>query len=162
MSLTCVECPSSSLVIETQPSPKATALELGNQNEERSTSKLTTWHSRFKLHPHLGASPSGVMSCFQGGNGLLEVKFLYSKWKLAMLPSETITVFTYTINSIKTKDKWQCVNVHKRQKCSSKKWYGCRDEKRTETRCHSEWNNNFLEFCTHSYIPQASHNPTIM
>ena len=38
------------------------------------------------------------------------------------------------------------------------KMMGCRDEKSTETRHHSEWKNN--EFYTHFYIPQAIYDVT--
>ena len=91
-----IDSPSQSLVkrIMQQVSiPKAAALEWGKTHEPQArkecTSAVQSKHTLFKVemtglhinpqYPHLGASPDGLISCACCGDGLLEIKWPYSK-----------------------------------------------------------------------------------
>ena len=93
---TSLDSPSSSLIssiLQQRPIPDVAALRWGRENEslarQQYMTALSDNHSFFEVeqtglcinpkYPHLGASPDGMVSCSCCGEGLLEIKFPYSK-----------------------------------------------------------------------------------
>jgi len=93
---TCLDSPSQSLIssiLQWKPTPDVAALRWGRENEPLAKQQYIAAalddHCFFKLeetglhinpkHPHLGASPDGMVFCFCCGESLLEIKCPYSK-----------------------------------------------------------------------------------